>query len=63
MYIFPHLSNTSVIIDSVILSGKPPTNTVLQPLGLSRVVGGGAEGGGGYKVHDAHSIISVNKIL
>lgn len=39
--IAPHCSNTSDMICSVAFSGRPPTNTVLQPGGLSRVAGGG----------------------
>lgn len=39
--ISPHWSNTSLMISSVAFSGSPPTNTVLQPGGRSRVDGGG----------------------
>lgn len=39
--ISPHRSNTSLMMSSVAFSGKPPTNTVLQPGGRSRVDGGG----------------------
>lgn len=39
--ISPHCSNTSTMICSVPFSGRPPTNTVLHPGGLSRVAGGG----------------------
>lgn len=37
----PHCSNTSTMSCSVAFSGSPPTNTVLQPGGLSLVAGGG----------------------
>lgn len=39
--ISPHWSNTSLMMSSVAFSGRPPTNTVLQPGGRSRVDGGG----------------------
>lgn len=42
--ISPHWSNISLMISSVAFSGKPPTNTVLQPGGRSRVDGGRSEG-------------------
>lgn len=50
---------TSIMISSVIFSGSPPTNTVRQPGGLSLVVGAGALGFGGNKVHDLQCIISL----
>lgn len=43
--ISPHWSNISLMISSVAFSGKPPTNTVLQPGGRSRVDGGGRSEG------------------
>lgn len=39
--ISPHCPNTSMMSCSVAFSGKPPTNTVLQPGGRSLVAGGG----------------------
>lgn len=39
--ISPHWPNTSMMSCSVAFSGKPPTNTVLQPGGRSLVAGGG----------------------
>lgn len=39
--ISPHCPNTSMMSCSVAFSGRPPTNTVLQPGGRSLVAGGG----------------------
>lgn len=39
--ISPHCPKTSMMSCSVAFSGKPPTNTVLQPGGRSLVAGGG----------------------
>lgn len=39
-------------MSSVTFSGRPPTNTVRQPGGRSRVVGGGTLGLGGKRVQE-----------
>lgn len=57
--ISPHCPNTSMMSCSLAFSGRPPTNTVLQPGGRSLVAGGGRSVGwkrmAGLKTGDGHS--------